>query len=188
MTTVLGIDPGRTTGLVVRTGNDLDWFATAEGGWHAALDCIAEHQIAAMRIDAVAVEAVNKPSPHMGVISVDGLIDTALTAGAVSSWAVFEVIGLIWVPPAHNGQGHLLAYPEALRPTRGSGKGHDRLRHCRSAWDVAGTANLILRSKAPGPVREHQAGHSHPTHREEKPDGKRNPTLHLRQQGSPSGR
>jgi hypothetical protein len=45
----------------------------------------------------------------------------------------------------------MAAYPAALRPTGGKGAGKDRLRHVRSAWDVAGAAPSLPHTAVPSP-------------------------------------
>lgn len=91
--------------------------------------------------DLVAIEDTVAPSPHMGLTNVSGLMTTERLLGALL-WAFPDAV---LVPPAGNGSGPLSAYPEALRPTRGKGAGRDLLRHCRSAWDVAGSAPYVAR-------------------------------------------
>jgi hypothetical protein len=97
--------------------------------------------------EVVAVESVQKPSPFMGksgnvsFSNVTGILGTAAVYGAV-----LAVLPAVEIPPGGNGSGNLAAYPVELRPTRGSGAGKDKKRHMRSAWDVAGTGALVLRS------------------------------------------
>lgn len=144
---VLGVDPGGTTGLVMRNGDELLWHATAHG-WEDALKCL---QAAPLWPEAqrVAIEEVVAPrgfaNGQRAPINPGSLIPTAMAAGACAAWAWVGPVGVVWVPPGHNGQGALSAYPEPLRPTRGQGKGSDSLRHCRSAWDVAGTAAMMVK-------------------------------------------
>lgn len=142
-TVVLGVDPGgQYTGLVLRRGNQLIDHLTITRG-HLTMAAHLANVTEAVRLhlaqaNLLAVEDLNDPSPHMGLTSVRGLIDTAQVLGAVlSHWPTAVV-----VPPGGHGSGPLLAYPRALHPTRGRGRGKDRLRHERSAWDVAG-AGLI---------------------------------------------
>lgn len=149
---ILGVDPGgAATGLVVRRGSELLWNATVAGGSMAVLETLAGIPPAVCLFDVVAIEDVVAPGGFAGgrraPINLAGLIGTSVVAGAVAGWAFTETsLRIVWVPPAHNGQGALDAYPEQLRPTRGQGKGEDGLRHCRSAFDVAGTAALMIRS------------------------------------------
>lgn len=60
-----------------------------------------------------------------------------VATGAIIAAVLVSFPAAVRVEPGGNGSGPLEAYPVALRPTRGSGKGADQLRHCRSAWDVA---------------------------------------------------
>lgn len=151
--TILGVDPGgATTGLVVRRGSELLWHATVEGGWQQVLEALHGMPPAVSLFDVLAVEEVVAPGGFAkgrhAAINLVGLVGTAVVAGAVAGWGWSDGgVRVIWVRPAHNGQGALDAYPEELRPTRGQGRGQDGLRHCRSAWDVAGTAAIEARGR-----------------------------------------
>jgi hypothetical protein len=46
-------------------------------------------------------------------------------------------VPVVVVPPDGNGSRPMPSYPASLRPARGAAKGHDSLRHERSAYDVA---------------------------------------------------
>lgn len=157
MTAVVGIDPGgQSTGLVVRHRDTLVAHTTVlrnkrPMGWYLAeiLDTASEYVSLAANaaVEAgdwlVAVEGINDPNPHVRLTNVRGLIDTATVLGAVlGRWPA------VIVPPGGNGSGPLGAYPEALRPTRGQGRGRDALRHERSGWDVAGAALTVQRLEA----------------------------------------
>lgn len=140
---IIGVDPGgRSTGLVRLDGPDLDVFGTVtrKDAWgvgeylHAVLTEIDD-----LHADYIAIETVVAPNPHMGVISVVGVLETAQVFGAVlGRWP-----DAIPIPPGKNGSHPLQTYPEALRPTRGNGKGKDSLRHVRSAYDVAKTGTML---------------------------------------------
>lgn len=145
---IIAVDPGGTeSGIVLRRGDELVYHATIKESdplehirrllW--GLDQAYQHDPTA----DFAVEDVTQPNPHMGLTNVKGLIGTARTLGAVLAWGADADV--ILVPPGGNGSGPLTAYPPALRPTRGLGRGKDGLRHCRSAWDVAGAAETLLR-------------------------------------------
>lgn len=144
---VLGVDPGGTTGLVLRRGPDLLWHRTVAGGWDTVLTVLHD-ELTDCRFDVCAVEAVVAPGGFAhgkrAPINLSGLITTAQVAGAVAAWCWTDQFPVVWVPPAHNGQGALEAYPEQLRPTRGQGRGADNLRHERSAFDVAGLGALLI--------------------------------------------
>ena len=92
----------------------------------------------------VALEAVLAPNVwnngHRVILHPQAVMDTCTVAGQIAGWATGQRLEVEWVRPGHNGQGFMGAYPGALRPTRGRGAGKDRLRHVRSAWDVAGAA------------------------------------------------
>ncbi len=142
--------------MIARQGDKLLAFHTVvrqgkeempgAGYLREVLRCVLEFW-EAFQADAVAHEAVQKPSPFMGksgnvsFTNVSGLLGTAMVVGAVAGFFPHT----IEVPPGGNGSGHMGAYPIELRPTRGKGAGGDKLRHMRSAWDVSGTAELLLR-------------------------------------------
>ena len=92
----------------------------------------------------VALEAVLAPNVWNNgdrvILHPQAVMDTCTVAGHIAGWATGQRLEVEWVRPGHNGQGFMGAYPGALRPTRGRGAGKDRLRHVRSAWDVAGAA------------------------------------------------
>ena len=154
--TLVGVDPGgRYTGLVVRRGDVLVEHHTLvrvgddDLPTHSCLRTVALGVIKlfeAHNADGVAIEGVQKPSPFMGksgnvsFSNVTGILGTAMVLGAV-----LALVPAIVVPPGGNGSDPLGAYPVELRPTRGKGAGADKLRHERSAWDVAGAGATLLR-------------------------------------------
>ena len=147
MTAVVGVDPGgRFTGVVARRADAAVWAAviTRDGDMasylvevhRAIIDAGLTHHDPAAGVN-VAVEGLVKPTPHMGTISLQGLLDTAVVLGAVMAWYPDAIV----VPPGDNGAGPLGAYPSRLVGAREKlGAGHAR--HARSAWDVAGKAAL----------------------------------------------
>lgn len=147
MTGVVGVDPGgRYCGVVTRTGDAAVWAAviTRDGDMAGYLvEVRAAIRDAVAVVDqaggtaTVAVEGLVKPSPHMGVISLQGLLDTAVVLGAVMAWYPDAVV----VPPGENGAGPLLSYPSRLVGAR-ERVGEGVARHARSAFDVAGKAAL----------------------------------------------
>lgn len=151
--TILGVDPGgASSGLVVRRGSELLWHATVDGGWRQVLEALAGMPPVVGFFDVLAIEEVVAPrgfaDGKQKPINLPGLLGTAVVAGAVAGWGYTDSgLRIIWVPPAHNGQGALDSYPDELRPTRGQGRGQDGLRHVRSAWDVAGTASIEARGR-----------------------------------------
>lgn len=153
---VVGVDPGnRETAVVARDGRDLLAFATLVrkdvGGLPGAayLNAVADlvaTTLASVGPDVmVAVEGVVQPSGFAkgkaSSISWLGLLGTAMVLGAVLTVYPAAVV----VAPGGNGSAPLIAYPEALRPTRGSGRGFDNLQHTRSAYDVAGAGAMAAR-------------------------------------------
>lgn len=143
MRPTIGVDPGGAeTGLV---------WVNAHGAYvdHRVLDTASSRRwqdIAAELEElvedpgyVVAVEDVRKPTPHLGIIAVGGLLRAATVLGIVVGIRLDAIV----VPPAGLGSGPLAAYPDALRgPRERTGSG--RLRHCRSAWDVALAAQRVL--------------------------------------------
>lgn len=153
---VLGVDPGgASTGFVLRDGRTLlahdvlDRDTAPRTLWVEACVEAANNMALEATVDLVAIEDLNDPSPHMGMTSVRGLIDTAVVIGALVCWAQDPVTGVdvTLVPPGRHGRaaegygraGLLAAYPhELVGPQETSGTG--RLRHARAAWDCAGAA------------------------------------------------
>lgn len=160
---VVGVDPGGAdTGIVIRRGDLLVWRATThrrdqplKAYLAAVVRDLADSIVGAREFvsDAggwlLAVEDVVEPKPQIRITNVRGLLDTAIVLGAVldSVLVLTVACGLgatideempsVIVRPGRHGQGPLAAYPEELRPTRGRGMGKDKLRHMRSAWDIA---------------------------------------------------
>jgi hypothetical protein len=158
---IVGVDPGGAqTGIVVRAEGLHRWMLVTrttpfddylrevtEGVLelknHGRL-LLVDDDLHDFRDPVVAVEDINDPTPQMGVTSVRGLIDTAQVLGALA--VRFTILR---VPPGGHGSGPLTAYPQGLRGEQekiGTGK----LRHCRSAWDIAGTARTLIRQEATG--------------------------------------
>jgi hypothetical protein len=131
---VVGVDPGGSdTGIVLRAADKLLAFdvvsrRAAAGEVRAELpdgaylcrvvDTVVRFSALTRGSTIVTIEGIKKPTGFAGgkraPMNPMGLIATGMTLGAV-----------------------LPAYPSALRPTSGRGAGADRLRHARSAWDVA---------------------------------------------------
>ncbi len=154
---VLGVDPGaNATGVIVRAGDELAYGTTAVRNQG---ETVEQYAIGVVELVAeitarfaglldgrplVAIEAVLAPNVWINgervVLHPQSVMDTCIVAGHIAGWATAEQLDLNRVRPGHNGQGFMGAYPAELRPTRGKGAGKDRLRHVRSAWDVAGAA------------------------------------------------
>lgn len=145
---MIGVDPGgRTTGVVVREGDSLIYWALVhrDSDLDLYIDEVVETVRTALVYDTepVAVEDITDPNPHMGMMAVRGIIDTAQVLGAVCSH--FDVVR---VPPGGHGSGPLAAYPAELvggRERKGTGK----RRHVRAAYDIA-RAGALLASLADG--------------------------------------
>jgi Holliday junction resolvasome RuvABC endonuclease subunit len=142
---ILGVDPGgRDTGLVVRSGRALlaHDVVTRRGGKALDVDPTylnevnerIERYLDEFPVIAIAVEGLKAPGQFMqGKVRItdpSGIMATAVTFGAVL------------VPPGGNGSQYAASYPSAIRAP---GKGFDRNRHARSAWDIAGAGVPLLR-------------------------------------------
>ena len=156
---VLGIDPGaKATGVVVRTGDVLAYGTTAvrDKG-----ETVEQYAAGVVNLVAGITERFTELLENYPLVAIEGVLapnvwnngdrvvlhpqfvmDTCTVAGHVAGRATAERLEVNWVRPGHNGQGFMGAYPADLRPNRGKGAGKDRLRHMRSAWDVAGAALL----------------------------------------------
>lgn len=154
---VVGIDPGcRETGLVARQGRHLvgAWLIARDDG--SALptasycaEVLDGVQVAIARVSRygsdvwapfLAVEGLvvprgRNPQGEAMVMDVTGLLGTAVVLGAIL--AVHPDIRVI--QPGSHGSLPRGAYPAALFGPREQ-KGHGKLRHCRSAWDIAEAA------------------------------------------------
>lgn len=138
----MGVDPGgRHTGVVVRDGPRLLLHhVIASTDVHHVLGEL--HVIAAAHnVHVVAVEGVTAPTGFKHgkrePINLAGLIGTATMFGAiVATWPDAVV-----VPPGGNGSGPRGAYPPELFGPREGPAATGRLRHARSAFDVAGLAH-----------------------------------------------
>lgn len=143
----LGVDPGgRYTGVVTK---DRDRVLSAcvltrtTGGKfpdahyiNEVLDEITNHiEI----VEFIALEGVVEPEPHMGIISVAGLVGTGVVFGAVLARWPNAVI----VPPGGNGSLPDAAYPPEIRRRVRLGGPTD---HARSAYDVARVGEVLYRA------------------------------------------
>jgi len=147
---VVGVDPGGSwTGIVVRRGGDAVWVDACHRGpsmtdaaWFGYLRQVLDAAVAEARSLAggaglVAVEDVVAPNPHVRVTNVGALLATAKVVGMVLTLHPSAVL----VRPGGHGSAPLSSYPPNLvggRERAGAG----RLKHARSAYDVAG-AGLV---------------------------------------------
>lgn len=138
---VVGVDPGgRTTGIVRRTGRRVDEYDLVDRGDDSMPVYIGRVLAAVARVATgrtpkplLAVEDVVPPSGHIRIANVAGLLDTAQVLGGVlARWP-----NAVVVRPAGHGSHLLAVYPSEL-VGRNEPKGAGRLRHCRSAYDIAG--------------------------------------------------
>lgn len=163
---VLGIDPGgKSTGLVVRDRSALLASAVVERAgdetgtrgvqvgpaYVAEVLAVVAELVAEHAPTVVGVESVVRPNPHVNrrngssVIDVGPLLGASIVFGALAG----AYPAAVWVPPGSNGSGPLAAYPSALVSAAEArhgvfrSGGGSKLRHARSAWDVAGRAALI---------------------------------------------
>lgn len=171
--TVLGVDPGgRWTGILVRRGVDVlahvtvtrDTDEDADAGTrgvgvgpaYVADVCIAAAELADVHaVDLVAVESVVAPNPHVNrrngkaTTNPTGALGAAMVYGAIlRDWPAAVIVA-----PAGNGSLPLSAYPPELvsdqERRRGLNRiGDGKLRHVRSAYDVAGRGPLYARQRA----------------------------------------
>lgn len=91
----------------------------------------------------LAMESLEPPRGHLGMISVRGLLDCSAVIGAVL--ATYNDV--VMISPAKNGSSPLTCYPAELRGVR-ERQGAGVLRHARSAYDVAVAAPLAKRLAA----------------------------------------
>lgn len=153
MSRIIGVDPGgQATGIVVmdwpdtyvqsflvlRSRLDLDaYIAAVVEALQAAEDFFPKTG----GTPPVAVEDVIEPNPHLNLVAVRGILDTAQVLGAIR-WHSRNSLTVI--RPRRHGSLPLSAYPKQLvGPTEKKGTGV--LRHCRSAWDIARLGGQLLR-------------------------------------------
>lgn len=155
MDVVLGVDPGcRATGIVLRVGDGVSAFTVLERDdiaelpgpeYVAAVITHLRNGWAMAGRPVVAVEGVSVPKGfargRKHTISLSGVIGCGIVLGAVLGAFADVVV----VPAGGNGSGPKAAYPDELWGVREGPAGTGRLRHCRSAFDVAGAAVKLQR-------------------------------------------
>lgn len=144
MTAIVGIDPGGAhTGIVARSGAVLlAACVLSRTGCDESLyitDVLAAITGYVEQFDAgIAIEGIVHPNPHVRIVNVAGLLDTAAVYGAVlGRWPAATI-----VDPGGNGSAPLSCYPWELRGA-GERRGTGWRRHLRSAWDVAGAVKVL---------------------------------------------
>lgn len=163
----IGIDPGgRSTGIAVRNGTDLIWWAVLERTGDD--DPIRGVGVASRTIEMVlagigtalahagpgahlAVEGVVAPTPHInGKLRITDPTP-AIAAAIVLGGVLAAHPGVVVVPPNRHGRGMLGGYPPELVTDAERRGGLRReagqsatVRHARSAWDVAGVGPAHL--------------------------------------------
>lgn len=160
---VVGVDPGaRATGIVLVGGSGLVAGVTVENLEGALLPPPGEYVERVLNVVAdlaasvpgcvVAVESVTRPSWHVAKSASRGAAGnpTALLGTAVVLGGVLGAYpGAVLVRPGRNGSSPMGAYPEELvsagerrKPGWEIRVGGGKLRHQRSAWDVALAAQI----------------------------------------------
>lgn len=154
--TVLGVDPGRRwCGFCVRRGDDALARAVLAREDHEDLHTWARacrdralQYVAKWRPTLIAVEGVESPNPHVGMVRPLDTLETAFCAGLIAGCVPSATIDVVIVEPAGHGTSALHSYPETLiggRETTGSGKAP--MQHARAAYDVAGAGLFIHRAE-----------------------------------------
>lgn len=149
MIPVIGVDPGgASTGIVVRLGDRLLDWALVERAEPEEFDAYLGRVMTEITTAGndrphalLAVEDLNHPNPHLGLANVEGLMATAQVLGAIRRHATRTYLRLVLVPPGRHGSAPLQSYPRELVGER-ERAGTGRMRHLRSAWDVAGAAKM----------------------------------------------
>jgi hypothetical protein len=141
---VLGVDPGgRTTGLCLVDGRTvMDWqlVERARRPFDSYLGDVLGYIERLVWLEPIAVEDLVDPNPHLGITAVRGLLDTAQVIGAIR--ATFDVT---MVRPGGHGSNLLKSYPPELIGPREGPSGKGKMRHVRSAFDIAQAYAMTVR-------------------------------------------
>lgn len=153
---VLGVDPGGiSVGLVVRDGDEVVAWSLIHRRAEQGLDLWCKQVLGMLDVtcgrpyppDLIAVEGLHEPTPHMGMTSLRGLLDTATVLGAVIAWAWPDPdLHVVVVPPSGHGSLPVEAYPDELVGS-GEKRGKGRMRHVRAAHDIAHAGRVLARGK-----------------------------------------
>lgn len=159
MAVTIGIDPGATyTGVSVRNGDELLLSSTYVKPkdtppitWAIEVSTRIQHEVISLYPEAlVGIEGVTVPNAYnQGKLALNSpkyIIWTALIVGAVAANNPNAVI----VRPGKNGSQDLSSYPVALSGRRpkdlaGVSAGAGTRNHEKSAWDIAGEVEGLLR-------------------------------------------
>lgn len=142
---VLGIDPGgKRCGLVTRRGDELlGWHLIERGGqtpsgWTETVVSYIDEARREHQPNIIAVEDVNDPTPHLGIIQITWLLHTARVIGGIVIAAPDAVV----VSPG--GFSKIAQQPrrllEQLFPAQLVSTPLARLKDVRSAWLIAEAA------------------------------------------------
>jgi hypothetical protein len=145
---LLGIDPGgRESGVVLRRRDDLlayEYVVRRDDGTYPDGRYCSQVAAACLRVLdrgglgprsdglVVVVEGVRYWARPDAPRNLTGVLGAAIVLGSIlARWSDAVVVP----PGSGHGSLHEQAYPEEIRPPA-DGRGRDRLRHCRSAFDV----------------------------------------------------
>jgi hypothetical protein len=145
---VLGVDPGgRTTGLCLCDGREvLGWQLVKRGTQPFdtyLMNVLGRISGLALSGQAIAVEDLVDPNPHLGITAVRGLLDTAQVIGAIRA-----TLDVTMIRPGGHGSNILRSYPPELVGPREGPSGKGKMRHVRSAFDIAQAYAMTARMEA----------------------------------------
>lgn len=144
---IVAVDPGgRYSGVVVRQGDALHAHTIVERDGDEAIASYVYRVVGAIgelivelpgAYNVIACEDI-KPMPHLRSSPMGAFITCKVIGAIMLEWG-----DVLMVPPgARHGLRPLLDYPaDLVGPHEVVGGG--KLQHCRSAWDVAGSAASI---------------------------------------------
>lgn len=144
---ILGVDPGGTyTGWCVVAGDEPEVFDLVSRSDGESITSFARAVARSLDrmggvmdyLEGVAIEGLVRVTPQVSDRPIDlyPTVEAGIVLGYVWRWAEDRLLRTVWVDPGGLGSLPLMAYPKMLvgpRETKGTGK----LRHVRSAYDVA---------------------------------------------------